>query len=149
MICITIWWGYSLNNIVTCRTIARQRLGKHIPAGANAPNNRTPIARQRTSKHASLTKEVVFSVWSVPKGYKRTQSEDASKHSSLVEWRVEFRDASRPGYELGSGGIELSRVVGIGSCRIITRNELNYVKKNSCVVWSGSETVINPLPGYD
>jgi hypothetical protein len=40
-------------NIVTYRPIARQRLGKHIPAGANARNNRMPIARQRINKHAS------------------------------------------------------------------------------------------------
>jgi hypothetical protein len=31
--------------------------------------------------------------------------------------RVELRDASMPGYELGSRGIELSRIFGIGSCR--------------------------------
>jgi hypothetical protein len=39
-------------NIVTYRPIARQRLGKRIPVGANARNNRTRIARQRISKHA-------------------------------------------------------------------------------------------------
>jgi hypothetical protein len=42
-------------DIVTYRPIARQRLGKHIPVGVNARNNRTSIARQRTSKHAFLT----------------------------------------------------------------------------------------------
>jgi hypothetical protein len=41
--------------------VATQRLGKHIPAEANARNNRTPTARQRISKHASLTIEAVFS----------------------------------------------------------------------------------------
>jgi hypothetical protein len=44
------------------RPIARQRLGKHVPAKANARNNRTFIARQRISKHASLTIEAVFCV---------------------------------------------------------------------------------------
>jgi hypothetical protein len=47
---------------VTYRPIARQRLGKHIPAGANAYNIRTSIARQRISKDASLTIEAVFCV---------------------------------------------------------------------------------------
>jgi hypothetical protein len=42
-------------NFVTCRPIARQRLGKHIHAGGNARDNRTSIAGQRRSKHASPT----------------------------------------------------------------------------------------------
>jgi hypothetical protein len=32
------------------KSIARQRLGKHIPAQAYARNNKTSIARQRTNK---------------------------------------------------------------------------------------------------
>jgi hypothetical protein len=36
-----------------------------------------------------------------------------------------------PGYELGSRGIELSPVFGIGSCRIIARKEFDYDKKTS------------------
>jgi hypothetical protein len=43
-----------LFNIVMCLTIARQRLGKHNPAEANARNNRTSISRQRINKYASL-----------------------------------------------------------------------------------------------
>jgi hypothetical protein len=58
------------NYTVTCIPIARQRLGKHIPAEANSRNNRTSIPRQRTSKHTSLTTEAVFSAWSVHSGYK-------------------------------------------------------------------------------
>jgi hypothetical protein len=42
----------SLFCIVTYRPIARQRPGKHTPAGANARNNRMSIARQRISKQA-------------------------------------------------------------------------------------------------
>jgi hypothetical protein len=37
---------------VTYGPIARQRLGKHIPAGANVGKNKTFITRQRISKHA-------------------------------------------------------------------------------------------------
>jgi hypothetical protein len=55
---------YDLHIIVTYRPIARQRLSKHIPTGANAHNNRTSIDRQRRGKHASSTIEAVFSVWS-------------------------------------------------------------------------------------
>jgi hypothetical protein len=43
------------------KSIARQQLGKHIASGAKARNNRISIARQRISKHTSLTIEVVFS----------------------------------------------------------------------------------------
>jgi hypothetical protein len=48
---------------------------------------------------------------------------------SAVEKRVEFRDASLPGYELGNRGMELSRVFGIDSCRIMARNELGSENK--------------------
>jgi hypothetical protein len=54
--------------------------------------------------------------------------------SGYKEELVEFQEASLPGYELGSRGIELSRVFGIGSCRIIARNELGSAKMTSCVI---------------
>jgi hypothetical protein len=40
------------NHIVTYRPIARKRIGKDIPMGADARNNRTSNARQLISKHA-------------------------------------------------------------------------------------------------
>jgi hypothetical protein len=54
-----------LDNIAKFMPIARQRLGKHIPAERTCV--RTFITRQRNSKHYSLTIEVVFSVWSLPR----------------------------------------------------------------------------------
>jgi hypothetical protein len=57
-------------NIVTCIPIARQRLGKYIPAQANSCKNRTSIASQLVSKHNFLMIETVFSAWSVQSGYK-------------------------------------------------------------------------------
>jgi hypothetical protein len=52
-------------------------------------------------------------------------------------------------YELAGRGIELSGVFGIDSCRIMARKKLDLEKKTSYVIRSDSETVINPLPGYD
>jgi flagellar biosynthesis/type III secretory pathway chaperone len=71
-------------NIVTRLLIARQRVGKHIPAEANARNNRTSNARQRISKHASLTIEAVFSAWCLQSGYEEV-------FGSIEQYRSELR----------------------------------------------------------
>jgi hypothetical protein len=73
------------NDTVTCIPIARPRLGKHIPTRANARDSRTYIARQQRGKHASSIIQAGFSVWSVPRGYKRTQSEDATDYSKVSD----------------------------------------------------------------
>jgi hypothetical protein len=71
---------FCFQHTVTCIPVARQRLSKRIPTEANARNNRTIIARQRISKHTSLTIELVFSAWSVQSRYK----EGFSWEESLV-----------------------------------------------------------------
>jgi hypothetical protein len=42
----------------------------NTPAEGSVSNNWTSIARQRISKHASLTVQTVVSAWSVQSGYK-------------------------------------------------------------------------------
>jgi hypothetical protein len=54
--------------------------------------------------------------------------------NSVEKNGVEFRDASLPGYELGSKGIELSLVFGTGSCGIMARKKLGGAKKATCVI---------------
>jgi hypothetical protein len=73
------------NDIVTYRPTARQRLGKHIPAGANARNNRTVIARQRISEQTFSTTEAVFSAWSVPRCYLEDNWRYRAVEGSVVE----------------------------------------------------------------
>jgi hypothetical protein len=68
----------------------------------------------------------------VQSGYKEVFGSIKQNGTGVIE-KVEFQDASLPGYELGSRGIELRRVFGIGSCKIMARKELDCEKKTSCV----------------
>jgi hypothetical protein len=78
-------------NIVTYRPIARQRLGKYIPAEACARNNRTYIARQRISKQAFSTIERLCFLHGPCKVVIRKSSEagSSSTEGNVENW-VEF-----------------------------------------------------------
>jgi hypothetical protein len=58
----------------------------------------------------------------------------SSYKKSSVEKLVEFRDASLPGYKLGSRGIELIPAFGIGNTRIMARKKIYCEKKISYVI---------------
>jgi hypothetical protein len=57
-------------------------------------------------------------------------------------------DASPPGYEPGSRGIEVSQVFSFGCCRIMARKEL-LMKRRLHFIFEVTVRLINPLQGYD
>jgi hypothetical protein len=81
-----------------CISVARQRLGKHISAGANARKNTTSIARQRIGKHAFLRVDVEVSALSAQSGYIEgvscdesvTRSGESSVEKELIYCRELF-----------------------------------------------------------
>jgi hypothetical protein len=77
---------------------------------------------------------------SVPRVYKKAQSEDATEYRTVVvKW------SSPEGIELG----RLLEMAVEGDWEEIARKELGGAKKTSCVIWNDSESFIYPLPGYD
>jgi hypothetical protein len=74
---------------------------------------RASTARQRTSKHAFLTIRL-FSVWSVPKDFKRTQMTEEKYRTVIESSRVESSE--------------------LANCKIMARKELGGAKKASCVI---------------
>jgi hypothetical protein len=64
----------------------------------------------------------------------------------VVESRTESSCETPACRDLSLGAEEFNWV-GIG--RIMVRKELGGAKKTSCAISIASETVINPLPGYD
>jgi hypothetical protein len=131
--------------IVTCILIARQWLGKHVPA-VNTPQQsrgRFLCGRRRDRGAVNTTKIIRDNRRRCfPWGPCRVVIKKCSAvENSSRTWWVEFetpacRDVS----------LELNWVI---SCRIRARRELGCAKKTSCVIWSYNGTVINPLPRYD
>jgi hypothetical protein len=98
-----IWWpnmGASLFSraelrqctyTLMCIAAARQRFAKHIPTRVKARNSRMSIAKQQRV-NTPRQQYRLFSVRSVPKSYKRRQSEkaavEAGSNTSTVTLRV-------------------------------------------------------------
>jgi hypothetical protein len=101
---VNLWQRELRFYFVAYRPIARQRLGKHIPAGASA-RNRTSTARHRSCKHSFPTIERLYFLRCPCKVVIKKSSEAGSSN----EGRVEFRDAGLPGYELGICMCDLKR----------------------------------------
>jgi hypothetical protein len=106
MIKWVIYWFFYC--IVTCVPIDRQRFGKHIPVQANACNSRTSVAGQQHGKHALSTIQAVFSMGSMSRGNKRTQSEDATKYRTVMSGRIELSSRCQPARIWAWNWIELA-----------------------------------------
>jgi hypothetical protein len=103
-------------------------------------------ARQRISKQAFSTVERLCSLRGpcrvVIKGQRRSFDFLARSWENSVEEEFIWVSCCR----------ELGRVLDMavqGYWEEMARKELGREKKTSCVIWSDSETVINPLPGYE
>jgi hypothetical protein len=117
----TYKYDMTKKNIVTSIPIVRQR--QHIPARSNAGKNRASNTAPYQQGRSFLCGP-----------FKMLKKKCSAVENRSREWRVEFRDASLQGYELGSRGIEMSRVFGIGSCIIMARMELDCEEQIPCVI---------------
>jgi hypothetical protein len=68
----------------------------------------------------------------------------------LTDWPTVSRNVTDFDFDVWESCQEFGRVLEMtaqGDWEEMTRKELGDEKKTSCVIWSDSETVINPLPG--
>jgi hypothetical protein len=112
------------------QAVFRERNSKHIPPTTYTHAIEESVSKQRIGEHTTIgvLLETVFSLLSMQSGYKEE-----------FRWEdlVEFRDASPPGYKLGSRGNELKESLEVAVGRIIetmARKELDCAKKASCVI---------------
>jgi hypothetical protein len=98
-------------NNVTRIPLARQRLGKHILEKAYERNNRTSIARQRTSQHAYLKTEAVFCVVRAKWLYRSVRQHRTEQNSSrVVAWNEESSFETPACQDMSLGAEELNWV---------------------------------------
>jgi hypothetical protein len=114
---------------VTYRPIARQRPGKHILTEAYALNNMTSIANQWISKNVFSAMDSLCFLFclcrKLIKGKRRSFERSCRELGRVLETAVE------------------------GDWEGMARKEFDCAKKASHVIRSYSETVMNPLQGYD
>jgi hypothetical protein len=131
-----------LQHTVKYISIARQRVTKHS-RNTRASNSRTSIARQRRDKHAfEAIEETVFSMCSAPSILTCNMCFPWGPCKVVVRSvRQDRRSSSR------RNTAEYTTAVSELAAVEMARKELDGAKKTSRVIWSYSETVINPLQG--
>jgi hypothetical protein len=72
--------------------IVRQRLGKHIPEVKLSTIEEHPLLGNRSINMHSRQKKPVFSVGSVPRNYKRAQSEEWVEYKGVQRSAEEYKE---------------------------------------------------------